>query len=189
MLRNSLIGFLFLFTFADDAVKTKLDESNASFEASVKKAEKDLNAAFDDKIELAIKAGNFAAVKRAQAEKEAFEKDRTAPKLANMKVAYANYQRAIKQANLVVEKAYKNAIQEYTKANQLDRAEATNATLAVFKNKEANTTQTAGRRPHQGRHPTRFNTYQIYPNLMLKWRKEGSRRMETWVILRKDRTR
>ena len=147
MLRIAFFPFVLLmpvaFAGADDPIQSKLDEANTAYDANIKKAEKSLAAAFDEKIEAAIKAGNFDAVKRAKAEKEAFEKDATSPKLSSMRVPFASYQRAVKLANLEVESAYKKAIQEYTKANQLDKAEATSAGLAAMKNKSSKTSPLA----------------------------------------------
>jgi hypothetical protein len=122
---------------ADDPVQSKLDEVTGAYPANIEKAQKALLAVFDEKIETAIKAGNFEAVKRIKAEKEAFEKDATAPKTTSMRVHFASYQRAVKQANLDVENAYKKAIQDFTKANQLDNAEAANAGLTAFKHPSA----------------------------------------------------
>ena len=128
-----LVFAISVFAGPDDPIQKKLDEANTAYEAMIKKAEGDLASAFDEKAETARKAGNFEAVKRAKTEKDAFEKDGTVPKLTNMKIAFTNYLRAVKQANLEIEGAYKKAVQDYTKANQLDKAEATNAGLAELK--------------------------------------------------------
>ncbi len=135
-----LLGSVTGFAGLDDPIQTKLNEANTAYAANIKKAENSLTAAFDEKIEAGIKAGNFEAVKRAKAEKDAFEKDATPPKLSSMKVPFASYLRSVKQANLEVESAYRKAIQDYTKANQLDKAEATSAGLAAFKKRPAKAT-------------------------------------------------
>jgi hypothetical protein len=134
------IFYMPCFAGIDDPIQKKLDEANTSYEAKIKKAEGELSAAFDDRAENARKAGNFGGVKRAKAEKEAFEKEGTPPILASMRVPFATYQRAIKQADLEVEAAYKKAIQDYTKANLLDIAEATNAGLVELKKRSPKTT-------------------------------------------------
>jgi hypothetical protein len=69
------------------------------------------------------------------ADKKAFETDGKTPTSQTMKASLADFQSAMKKAHEGMMAAYEKAVREYTKALEIDKAEAVNSELDAFKKK------------------------------------------------------
>jgi hypothetical protein len=112
-----------------------LAKARGEYYDTTDKAKAALLGAFASAIKNATAAGNLDAVKALRAEKEAFETGGRLPSSMYMKTPAANYQAALKQAALILEKAYEQSIKDLTKAGKLKQAEDVRAELKSFRSK------------------------------------------------------
>ena len=124
------------YTAADDkdSVHDVLEKAKANYATETETANKEFLAAFDSKVQEIAKTGNLDGVKSVSADKKSFETDGKLPNSQTMKKATADYQLANEKARKAMMAAYETAVSDYTKALQIEKAEAINTEYDTFKN-------------------------------------------------------
>jgi hypothetical protein len=107
-----------------DAIRTELNKAKQTFADTTTKAKTALLAAFDDAIKTVAAGGDLDGVKVIQNERKVFEESGKTSTTAKMGTAVGEYTRATKQARTALDKAYDQAVKEYTKALKIESAEA-----------------------------------------------------------------
>ena len=104
----------------DDPVRAKLDDARAAYEADVKKARDELTKALEQKLDARKSAGDLDLVKKTRAELDLFSAHGVMPE----SVGTQGYKAAVRQARERYAAVLKEAEKEYTRASNLDAAEA-----------------------------------------------------------------
>jgi|GEM_PF-4755026 len=112
-----------------------LEKAKKMHSESIEKARNALLDAFAMAMKIATGSGNLDVVKSLQAEKDAFESAGKLPTSARMKSASLSYQLALKHANVLLEKAYEQAVKDLTKGGKLAQADAVQTELKEFRSK------------------------------------------------------
>lgn len=87
----------------------------------------------DSKIQAAIKVGDLDLVKAFRSQKQSFEIEGKLPNHQALRRSVDNYQSATNLAKFAMDAAYAGAVRDYTKANQIAKAEAVKAELDAFR--------------------------------------------------------
>lgn len=115
-----------------DPIRKEVDKARAARADAEAKAAAAMNAAFDEAIKTVAGLGDLDGVKTLQTEKKAFQESGKVPTSTKVRIAAAEYQKAIRTAQAALEKAYDQAIKESTKALKIEQAEALRAELKAL---------------------------------------------------------
>jgi hypothetical protein len=136
LIAMSLVTCQVCTAFADDDLITKrLDDAKSTFEQEQTKLRDDLTGVLKKKADDAKKAGDLKLLERARAEADAWDTKGELPKI----VSTRSYEEGLKKTRMKMELAFTAAVKEYTKADNIERAKATEAELYEFKNGRAST--------------------------------------------------
>jgi hypothetical protein len=138
MLRYLFIFVLFIavrISVADDDndIGDTLENAKSIYSDTVSKAKEDLLAAFDFAVQDVAKTGNLDGVKAILAEKKAFEAEDKLPTSQLLKKAAVDFKTSNDKARKTMTAAYDAAISSYTKALQIEKADAVKDELETFK--------------------------------------------------------
>jgi hypothetical protein len=116
---------------ADDAdpIRAELTKAKKAHAEDEARARAALLGAIDDAVKVVAGTGDLEGVKAMQAEKKAFQDSGKLPSSARLRTAAAEYQKATRTADAVLEKVYDKAMKDATKALKIDLAEAIQAEL------------------------------------------------------------
>lgn len=107
-----------------DAIRAELVKAKQAYTDATTKAKATLLAAFDDTIKTVAAGGDLDGVKAIQSERKVFEESGKTPTSAKLGTAVGEYTRATKQARTTLDKAYDQAVKDYTKGLKIELAEA-----------------------------------------------------------------
>ncbi len=130
----SVLAFVTGTAFAgDDPITKKLDDAKGTFEQEQNKLRDELTGALKKKADEAKNAGDLKLLEHVRAEAEAWDTKGELPKM----VSTRTYDEGVKKSRIKMEDAFKATIKEYTKADNIERAKATETELEEFKNGHA----------------------------------------------------
>jgi hypothetical protein len=115
----------------DEALK----KAKKSYYEATDKTRTTLLEGFASATKAATASGSLDVVKALQAEKEAFESSGKLPTSPRMKAAVAAYHVTLKQATTALERAFEQAVKDFTKAGKLAQADAAQAELKEFRSR------------------------------------------------------
>jgi hypothetical protein len=154
----------------DEPITKKLDDAKSTFEQEQNKLCDDLTSALKKKADDARNAGDLNLFERAQAEADAWD---TQGKLPTV-VSTRPYDEGVKKSRMKMEDALKTAIKEYTKANNIDQAKATETELNEFKNGPPSTPVVLSPQGIQAAWLKRVSLKPPYPDLLTAFRNGGA---------------
>jgi len=108
-----------------DAIRAELNKAKQTFVDTTDKAKATLLAEVDATIKTVAVTGDLDGVKAIQNERKVFEESGKTPMSGKLGTAVGGYARTTKQARAALDKAYDQAVKEYTKALKIELAEAT----------------------------------------------------------------
>jgi hypothetical protein len=115
-------------TLAPDTIARELASAKAQHQEAIGKAKKALLDVINKRINEAANAGNLATVQSLQAVRATAAVDGTVPydvKDTVILVAKTNYETAIASARARLDRAYRKAVRDYTRARRFDEARST----------------------------------------------------------------
>jgi hypothetical protein len=115
-------------TLAPDTIAQELATAKAQHQEAIGNAKKALLDVIDQRINEAADAGNLATVQSLQAVRATAAVDGTVPydvKDTLILVAKTNYETAIASARARLDRAYRKAVRDYTRARRFDEARST----------------------------------------------------------------
>ena len=116
-----------------DGTHDALEKVKSVYAKSQEQAKTDLLAAFDRQIQEMAKKGNLESVKSLRAEEKAFAADGKLPASTAMKTAVADYEATNDKARNAMTAGFEAAIGDYTKSQQIDKANEVQNELLAFK--------------------------------------------------------
>lgn len=108
---------------ADPAAETAVEKGRKDLAAAQDRALKSLRQKFEASLKELRTAGDYRALKAAEAQVQTFETDGTAPTAPRLARAYSDYQRDVLAAQLAWKRTLEPALKELTRANRLSEAE------------------------------------------------------------------
>jgi hypothetical protein len=128
-----LVFFVPAIAFADgDPIKAELDKARAKYAEGTNTAKAKFVAAMEAKLKEVAGKGDLDAATQVKSQKELFEKDGTLPKSPHLTRARSDYASEVRVGKEGLRRALEKAKDGYTKALELDKAQALAAELKAL---------------------------------------------------------